>query len=76
MAMLKKGDNVNWRGAWGTQEPKIARVDVIEITRGGDKYGRPVDEVDWSECEKGNVVVTLDNGHWAYGSQLSPLPPF
>lgn len=70
--MLKIGDTVLWRGGFGTDSPKKAKVEEIEITNGG-KYGDPVDEVPWSKVQGRNAVVTLDNGHWAYASQIQKL---
>ena len=69
MSKLKIGDEVIWRGSWGSDAPQLAKVEEIEITKGG-KYGNPVDEVEWSEVYERNLVVTLDNGHWAYASQI------
>ena len=69
MSTLKIGDEVIWRGSWGKDAPQLAKVEEIEITKGG-KYGNPVDEVEWSEVYERNLVVTLDNGHWAYASQI------
>jgi len=70
MGTLKIGDEVIWRGSWGSDAPKRAKVEAIEIT-GGGKYGKPVDEVEWSEVRDRNITVDLDNGHWAYASQIS-----
>jgi hypothetical protein len=67
--VLKIGDEVIWKGGFGMDKPKVAKVEGIELTRGG-KYGDPVDEIEWSEVYDRNVCVDLDNGHWAYGSQI------
>ena len=72
MRTLKIGDEVIWRGSWGMDAPKRAKVESIEIT-GGGKYGKPVSEVDWREVRDRNITVDLDNGHWAYASQISPV---
>ena len=69
MAKLKVGDTVLWRGGFGSDAPKKAVVEGIEITNGG-KYGDPIDEVDWTKVYDRNVTVDLDNGHWAYASQI------
>lgn len=69
---LKIGDKVKWRGAWGSEPEAIATVEGIEITKGG-KYGKSVEEVPWSEVFGRNVTVDLDNGHWAYASQIRPV---
>ena len=71
MSKLKVGDTVLWRGGFGSDAPKKAVVEGIEITNGG-KYGDPVDEVDWTKVRDRNVTVDLDNGHWAYASQIKP----
>jgi hypothetical protein len=34
-----------------------------------EKYGIPVTEA--HDIDKNRLVVSLDNGHWAYGEQLS-----
>lgn len=69
---LKEGDTVIWRGGFGNDAPKKAKVEEIEITNGA-KEGRPVEKVLWSKVQGRNVVVTLDNGHWAYAYQITKL---
>jgi len=73
MPMLKVGHNVHWRGAFGNDEPQIARVESIKVTN-GEKYDKPVNEIDWDDVEGRNVVVTLGNGFWAYGHQIYKIP--
>lgn len=70
---LKVGDTVMWRGAWGMDPAKPAVVEEIERTeQPRSKYdGVSVSEIDWKD--KHYALVTLDNGHWAYGEQLSPM---
>lgn len=68
---LNVGDTVKWRGAFGSEAPKEVKVNSIEICRDGDKNGRSVDCVEWSRVNSRNIVVDLDNNHWAYGTQLS-----
>ena len=70
---LEIGDQVFWRGGFGTDKVQMATVEEIEIT-GGYKYGDSVDEVDWSEVYDRNVVVSFsDNNHWAYGEQIKRI---
>jgi hypothetical protein len=69
--ILKIGDKVMWRGGFGTEAPKEAIVESIELCKSGDKYGDSVDSVDWSK--KDRIVVDLNNGHWAKGHQISPI---
>ena len=66
---LKTGDSVWVRGGFGTEPRTLATVEQIEITN-GDKYGAEVDEVKWALVYDRNVVVSLDNDHWAYASQI------
>lgn len=67
------GDTVLWRGSWGTDEPKPAIVIRIQITRPGEKYGLGALSACWETARQNRVVVDLDNGCWAYGTQLAPL---
>lgn len=68
--MLKIGDAVRWRGSWGSGPEQNAVVEKIDVDCNGGKYGRKVTEVFWSKVTAHNVVVGLDNGHWAYGDQI------
>ena len=54
-------------------DPVKAKVEGIEINTRGGKEGDEVDEVDWSKVTRDNCVVSLDNGHWAYGNQVKPV---
>ena len=70
---LKVGDTVSWRGAWGNQASSLARVKSIDLVEPGEKHGyQSVEEVDWSRVPT-EVVVDLDNGHWAYGRHITEL---
>ena len=70
--ILKVGATVNWRGGWGFSDPKKARVKAIEVNC-RDKDGTQVVEVPWLNVSGRSVIVSLDNGHWAYGNQISPI---
>lgn len=71
---LKVGDKVMWRGGFGTESPKEATVTGMQQCPEGSKYGNDIESADWDKVRTGRkIVVDLDNGHWAYGSQLSPL---
>jgi hypothetical protein len=68
---LTIGDTVLCRGNFGTAAPRAVIVNAIEITDWPrEKYGEPVDSAPWELVNANRVVVTLDNGHWAYGAQL------
>lgn len=69
--ILRVGDRVCWRGGWGTVEATEATVTSIDRVRYGEKYGNPVTDMPWSEVPR-CAVVGLDNGHWAYGKQVTP----
>lgn len=65
--ILTIDDTVNWKGSWGTQQTLPAKVKDIEI------IGLSAKSIDWDEVNSRDVIVTLDNGHWAYGFQISQL---
>jgi hypothetical protein len=70
--MIKVGDEVIWRGSWGRDTPAPARIVSMELCESRrEKYGITVTEA--YEVDKDRLVVTLDNGHWAYGEQLELL---
>ena len=71
--ILKIGDKVMWRGAWGKDPAEEAIIDGIELCPVGAKYGDAVESVSWNDVKNGNVVVSLDNGHWAYGHQIKQI---
>jgi hypothetical protein len=73
MSKLKIGDTVLWRGGFGADPFRKVTVEEIEITNGG-KYGNQVDSVEWSKVQDRYLVVTLDNGHWAYAYQIKRYP--
>lgn len=72
MSKIRVGDHVIWRGGFGRDAPAIAKIESMELTEHPrSKHGEDVAEADWSM--KNNLIVTLTNGHWAYGEQLSPM---
>ena len=68
--LLRIGDTVRWRGAWGQNPPRRVVVVRIERCPEGTKYGEFVIEIPWRDVPD-RCVVDLDNGHWAYGDQIS-----
>lgn len=68
---LKIGDVVRWRGLWGKAQEEPVEVTDIEICCIG-KYGTEVAEAPWDDVKK-HGVVSLANGHWAYGYQVDPI---
>jgi len=70
---LNIGDTVSWRGAWGTEPAKKAKVTDMQLVPAGEKYGKDVKSAKWTTVEADKIVVNLDNGHWAYGYQLKQV---
>ena len=72
MSALKVNDTVTWKGSWGSDAPKQAKVTGIMINCMGCKDGDEVQETTWDEVTGRNAIIDLDNGHWAWGFQISP----
>lgn len=72
---VKNGDTVLWRGAWGSEPAKEAKIrSLIKCESEGVKDGTTVSEALWETVQNGRkFIVDLDNGSWAWGFQLSPL---
>ena len=72
MGTVKIGDTVWWRGAFGMDAPRQAKVKAMERTENPrDKYGvEDLDSAPWSLVRQNKVLFTLDNGHWAYSDQI------
>lgn len=65
------GDVVMWRGAWGREKPRLARVLSIEKTNHPDeKYGKKVDRISTKTVRSGRAILILDNGHFAFAYQI------
>ena len=72
MDILKVGDTVMWRGSWGNDAPRPAKIDHMELCEAPRmKEGTPVRAVEWKD--KARLVVDLSNGSWAYGFQIEPV---
>ena len=69
--ILRAGDTVNWRGVWGSGSEKDAVIKAIEIGCSG-REGQVVNAVPWSAVNDRSVIVSLTNGRWAYGNQITP----
>lgn len=67
MGNLYLGDTVNWKGAFGTETPKEAKVIAIEIKE------KSVDWLNWHLIDSKDVIIALDNGRWAYGYQINKI---
>lgn len=72
MDKIKIGDEVMWRGAWGSQPARPARIESMELCElPRMKYGVSVTEAFASD--KDRLCVSLTNGSWAYGFQIEPI---
>jgi hypothetical protein len=70
--LLKIGDTVLWSGSWGSKPYVETKVTSIEVNC-VNKHGADANEVEWDKVVDKSVMVTLENGHWAYGYQIKPL---
>jgi hypothetical protein len=72
MDIIKVGDEVVWRGAWGHDAPRKTTIKGMELCEAPRmKYGMAVQEI--YLVDKDRTVFTLTNGSWAYGFQIEPL---
>ena len=71
---LRVGDPVMWKGSWNTQPAERAVVTGLQVTdHPREKYGEEVESVSWALVDANRVLFSLDNGHWAYGDQISRM---
>ncbi len=74
METLNKYDRVLWRHKWGMAEQRSATVTAIEVQDPpGSKVGFEVESIPWTHVKGRDVIVTLDNGSWAWANQIKPL---
>ena len=67
-----KGETVMWRGSWGNDAPEPATIKMLELCPAPNmREGIIVDEA--YVIDKNRLVVTLDNGCWAYGFQIDKM---
>ena len=72
MNVINVGDTVMWRGKWGADPAKPAKIIRMELCKQErDKYGVEVNSA-WVS-DKNRLCVDLDNGSWAYGFQIEPI---
>lgn len=72
MDILKVGDTVMWRGSWGRDVERPAKIIGMELCEAPRmKEGVVVRAADWND--KARLVVDLDNGSWAYGFQIEKM---
>lgn len=69
-SFLEIGDHVLFHSNDGkTRESVITNIEIT--AEPGEMYGLPVKEIDWSR--RSCVVVDLDDGKWAFGTQIEPV---
>jgi len=75
MSTLRTGDEVMWRGSWGSNAPQKVTVRTIQVNEeNGSKEGTLVNSIDWGLTSERNIIVDFDeNTHWAWGFQVAPL---
>lgn len=64
------GDEVVYRGSWGTARPKKVKIEGIEKTKeeGSKRGGIPVKKIAVDDITFG--IFDLSDGHWCYGYQI------
>lgn len=63
--LLKIGDSVLHSNAWGSKPATFATVQNIKFNESD------INQIPWDQVDS-NLIVYLDNGHWAYGDQIKP----
>jgi len=66
--ILEIGDVVSWRDNYGKEEPKNVTVKTITLYYGDKEVS--LEEFPWSGIDGDSIIVSLENGKWAYGSQI------
>ena len=69
--ILTVGQKVMWRGSWGKDAPIGATVTAIAHY----PSEKPIKTFWWDKIEGRNIVVSLSNGHWAYGCDIDQYNP-
>jgi hypothetical protein len=69
--VIRVGDKVGYRGAFGGGHPATATVQGLTLTEyPRDKYGKSVQEVNIDDVKANKVVFDLSDGHWCYADQI------
>lgn len=69
MEKINVGDVVQHRDNWGRAEPKEAKIVQMELCEAVEgKHGTEVMVANYAD--KDRLSVVLDNGKWAYGTQI------
>lgn len=68
------GDEVLWRGSYSKSVPKQAKVVAIAMCESEEHCDTKGDHIEQTKifvADKNRCIFTLDNGHWAYGAQIT-----
>lgn len=69
--VIKIGDTVVFRPAFGTEPPKKAVVEDMELSeKPRFRYGDPVEEVTYQQVRDNLVTFSLSDGSWCYSDQI------
>jgi hypothetical protein len=69
--IINVGDMVTYRGGFGGDPPKRAKVVGLTLTdEPREKYGQEVLSVDVQSVKANRVLFDLDDGHWCYSDQI------
>jgi len=72
--ILSVGDTVTWKGRFGKDVPQRIKILYIIITpeAGGTRiWGTNVDSIPYSKLIGQDILLGIDKGLWAYGSQIT-----
>jgi hypothetical protein len=68
---IKIGDTITYRGCFGSDLPKQAIVEHMEVTpQRRSKYGESVREVGVDMVKDNRVLFSMSDGHWCYSDQV------
>ena len=71
MSKLRVGDEVVYRGGFGTEEPQTVTVTAIVICPDEyNKQGEEVLEIDGKKVRDANMIYDLSNNRWCRGHQI------
>ena len=69
---IKVGMTVIYRGSWGHDAPKEAKIEAMELCESeNEKYGEQVDEVAIEDIRR--TTFDLNDEHWCYGWQVDEV---
>lgn len=74
METLTVGDEIKWRGGFGTEAEQTVRVTGIQVNEfNGSDEGVRVNSVPWFRVTERKVILDLNNQRWCWAYQASPL---